>query len=110
MSAWGMDSDPSWMATMRKHEPRDVWVLLAHAFAPPHTPDKATGPVAPLRGEVRGELHHWLRAEPGWYGLVEFYVDHITGPLRMLVPDAALRPRDDDRTLNGTPRRSRLDR
>jgi len=92
-----------WTAQLHRHEPRPVWVNLAHAFGPPATGNHGQG--YRFVGEVRGELHEWVRTTAGWYGLVEFDPGWRTRLLRQLVPAIAIRPRDDDRALNGTRRR-----
>jgi hypothetical protein len=77
-----------------------VWVDLAAAFG---VQQPASWVGYRLVGEVRGELVEWLKTSAGWMGLVNVVV---TSPsmvsLRQLVPESALRPRDDGRTLAGT--------
>jgi hypothetical protein len=54
-----------------------------------------------LTGQVRGELHEWVRSSAGWLGLVEFELPGFVHRFRHLVPARALRPRDDNRTVDG---------
>jgi hypothetical protein len=88
--------------------PRPVWVDLAGLFPGLSTrsavADGRPVPVLRLAGVVRGELHEWIRTDRGWMGLVHVRLDVSGGLIRLhlLVPQSALRIRDDGRTLAGT--------
>lgn len=83
---------------------RGVWLQLDVAYPPPAT-RRSTADGVDLRGRVPAVLLNWVRSHEGaWYGLLGRLELHDGAGARrvtveqLLVPAAALAPRDDPPT------------